>query len=107
MMPSGELNTFNGQGDAHKFFFSYENVIMKNKSNKEKADNLVTYQTGKASDFYFDNFTIYNAPTATAKDYLSTKSTHVGPLRTKKRYYHHDARCGYYEICWRKRKNVH
>ena len=67
MMSPSELNTFNGQVDDRKFFYLYENVIMKNKSDEEKADNLVTYPTRKAFDFYFDSFTIDNTPTVTDK----------------------------------------
>ena len=57
-MSLSELTTRAGRGDAWKFFYLYENVIMNNKSDEEKVDNLVTYPKGKVLDFYLCNFTI-------------------------------------------------
>ena len=46
---------FNGKKDAKKFFYVYENVVMKNKIEKGKADSLVTYLYGEAFKYYFEN----------------------------------------------------
>ena len=72
MSPS-DLTTFDGKRDARKFSFLYENMIIKNKADEEKADNLGTNLFGRAFDYYFDNFTANNATTPTAMDYVLTK----------------------------------
>ena len=59
---------------------------MKNKSDKKKAGNLVPYLTGKAFDFYFDNFKIENEPTAAANDYPSTKRLMLDRFAPKKTF---------------------
>ena len=41
--PSDLKYHFSGKEDAKKFFYVYENVVMKNKTEEEKADSLVAY----------------------------------------------------------------
>ena len=53
---------FSGKEDMKKFFYVYENLDMKNKSEEETADNLVAYLDGEAFEYYFDKFTVHNAP---------------------------------------------
>ena len=44
MVPPSELKYhFNGKKDAKKFFYVSENVVMKSKTEEEKADSLVAY----------------------------------------------------------------
>ena len=59
--PSELKYHFNGKEDAKKFFYVYENVIMKNKIEEERADSLVACLDVKAFEYYFDNFTEDNA----------------------------------------------
>ena len=40
----------------------YENVVMENKSEEEKADILGAYLDGEAFEYYFDNLTEDKAP---------------------------------------------
>ena len=61
-----EHNAFNREGNVPKLLYLYENVILKNKSDEVKADNLVTYLSGKAFDYYLHNFTVEYAPSLTA-----------------------------------------
>ena len=61
--PSEPKYHFNGKEDAKKFFYAYENVVMKTKAEEEKADSLVAYLDGEAFEYYFDNFTEDNALT--------------------------------------------
>ena len=40
MDTTSELMIFNGNADARKFFYLYENVVTKGLPGKEKAENL-------------------------------------------------------------------
>ena len=62
-----ELMIFNGNDDARKFFYFYENVVKKGLPDK-KTWKIVAYLAGRAFDFYFDRFTMDNGPTDEAKD---------------------------------------
>ncbi len=69
MNTRSELTTFNVCEDARKFFYLYENVVNKSLPDSEIAETIVAYLSGAAFDFYFDCFTLDNAPTEKAKDY--------------------------------------
>ena len=73
MNTSSELTTFKGSEDARKFFYLYENVVTKSLPDSERAEKIVAYQSYVAFDFYFDRFTLDNAPTEEAKGYCLVK----------------------------------
>ena len=60
--PSELKYHFNGKKDAKNFFYVYEKVIMKTKTEEEKAYSPVAYLDGEAFQYYFDNFAVNNAP---------------------------------------------
>ncbi len=45
---------FDGKEDAKNFFYVYENVVMKGKTEGENAGKLVTFLKADAFDYYFD-----------------------------------------------------
>eukprot|EP00171_Calliarthron_tuberculosum_P005040 IDg5040t1 len=47
---------FNGDNDARKFFFVFENIFEKSSSDEEKATRVVGYLTQKAFEFYYETF---------------------------------------------------
>lgn len=55
--PSELKYHFNGAEDAKKIFYAYENVVMKAKTEDEKADSPVAYLDGEAFEYHFDSFT--------------------------------------------------
>ena len=63
-----ELNTFESSKDARKFFYLYENVVNKSLPDRKRAEKIVVYLSDAVFDFYFDRFTLENAPTKEAKD---------------------------------------
>lgn len=77
--PSEFKCSFDGKGSARKFFYLYENVVIKVRSDEEKDERIVAYLTGDAFEYYFDNFTEENPSTEDArsvkfvKDYLFEK----------------------------------
>ncbi len=73
MNTTSELIAFKGIEDAPKFFYFYENVVTKSLPDTEKAEKIVAYLTGAAFEFYFDRFTLDNAPTEEAEDYEVVK----------------------------------
>ncbi len=73
MNTPSELTTFKGSEDARKFFYLYENVVTKSLPDSERAEKIVAYQSYVAFDFYFDRFTLDNAPTEEAKGYCLVK----------------------------------
>ena len=54
--PSELKYHFNVKEDAKKFFYVHENVVLKNKIEKEKADSLVACLDGEAFEFLFRQF---------------------------------------------------
>ena len=64
---------FSGKEDAKNFFYVFENVVMKNKTEEEKADRLVAYLDGEAIEYYFDNFKEDNALNEEARPYQKVK----------------------------------
>ncbi len=73
MSTSCELTTFKSDEDARRFFYLYKNVVSKNVPDSERAEKIMAYLSGVAFDFYFDRFTLDNAPTDAAKDYGAMK----------------------------------
>ncbi len=71
MAPPSEQLTFNGDTDARKFFYVYENVVQKDASPVEKAERVVQHLTEKAFDFYYDKFVRDDSPTPESKDYAA------------------------------------
>ncbi len=51
MAPPSELLMFNGDTDARKFFYTFENIVQKDASAVEKAERVVQQLTEKAFDF--------------------------------------------------------
>ncbi len=45
---------FDGKEGAKKFFYVYENVMMKGKTEEEKADKLVAFLKADVFDYCFD-----------------------------------------------------
>ena len=56
MITLSELITFNNTEYTRKFFYLYENVVMKTFPDIEKVERIVAYLTGAAFYFYFDRF---------------------------------------------------
>ena len=54
--PSELKYYFNEKKGAKRFFYVYRNVVMKDKTEKDKADNIVAYLDGEAFEYYFENF---------------------------------------------------
>ena len=74
MASPGELKYhFNSKEDVKKFFYVYENAIMKNRTEDEKADSLVAYLDGEAYEYYFDSFKKDNAPNEEARSFQKVK----------------------------------
>ena len=42
--------------DVSKFFFVYENVVIRRKSDEDKAGKLICYLQGDAFEFYYDTY---------------------------------------------------
>ena len=82
--PSELKYHFNGKEDAKKFFYLYENVVMKNKTEEKKADSLVAYLDGEAFEYYFDNFTEDNPPNEEARSFQKRKTALLEKFSTKK-----------------------
>ncbi len=82
MNTPSELIAFKGTRDARKFFYLYEKVVMKSLPESERADQIVAYLSGAAFDFYLDRFTIDNAPTEEAKDYVIVKKVMIEKFST-------------------------
>ena len=74
---------FSGKEDAKKFFYVYENVDMKTKTEAEKADSLVAYLDGEASEYYFDKFREGNAPNEEARSFQKVKEALLVKFSTK------------------------
>ena len=87
MNTPSELTTFNGNEDARKFFYLYENVVTKGLPDSERAEKIVAYLSEAAFDFYFDCFTLDNAPTEEAKDYGLVKKLMIEKFSTQKTEY--------------------
>ena len=68
-----EFIIFNGNEDACKFFYLYENLVTKGLPNEGKAEKIVAYLAGTAFYFDFDRFTMDKSPTYEAKDYGRVK----------------------------------
>lgn len=68
-------NTFDGSPSAniHKFFFYFEQVVMRGKPEEEKAVSLLSFLEGDAFDLYYDSFAKDGEPLDSAKDYSAVK----------------------------------
>ena len=60
--------------DVRRFVFAYENIIMKDVPDEEKAKSLVGYLSGDACDYYFNTFVKENQFTSDALDYFIVRS---------------------------------
>ena len=74
---------FNGKENTKKFSYVYENVVMKTKTDEERADSLVAYLDGEAFVYYFDNFTKDNAPNEEAVSFQKVKRALLEKFSTK------------------------
>ena len=59
--------------DVKKFFFFFENVAMRGKSDEEKALELLAHLEGEAFDFYYETFAEDRALTEEAMNYALVK----------------------------------
>lgn len=66
-VPGALRMQFDGKEGVKKFFYVYENLVMKDKTEKEKADKLVAELNGDALEFYFGSFTEDSVLTTQAK----------------------------------------
>ena len=66
---------FDGKNDADvaKFFFVYENVVMRSESDEDRAGELLCYLEGDAFEFYFDTCSRNGKLTDDAGDYQAVK----------------------------------
>ncbi len=69
MNTPSEPTTFKGNKDARKFSYLYENVVTRSLPDSQRAENIVANLSDSVFDFYFDHFTLDNAPTEEAKSY--------------------------------------
>ena len=74
----------NGQESANKFFYEYENVVMKNKTEEAKADSSVASLDGATFEYYFDNFKEDYAPNEDARSFQKVKEVLLEKFSTKK-----------------------
>ncbi len=81
--PSG-LTKFKGSEDARKFFYVYENVVIKSLLDSARAEEIVAYLSDAALHFYFDRFNLDNAPTEEAKDYGCVEKVVLEKFSTQK-----------------------
>ena len=79
-----ELVMFTGESDARKFFYLFENVLMKDSTDEEKAEKVVCFLSGQAFYFDFDRFTMDNSPNSGAKDYATVKKIMLEKFSTQK-----------------------
>ncbi len=84
MNNSSELTTFKGSEDAGKFLYLYENGVNKILPDCERAEKIVAYLRESAFGFYFDRFTLSNAPTEEAKGYGLVKKVMLEKFSTQK-----------------------
>ena len=63
----------NNEADAAKFFFVYENVVMRGKSDEDKAGKLLCYLQGEAFDYYYETYRQDGGLNETASDYRAVK----------------------------------
>ena len=59
--------------DVKKFFFYFDNVLMKAEDDKEKAEELLPFLDGLAFDFYYSRFAADDNLTAEAMNYSAVK----------------------------------
>ena len=64
---------FNGTTNVAKFFFVYEQAVMRTATPKERAAELLSYLDGAAFDFYYDVFAKDGDLTEGAKDFNAVK----------------------------------
>ena len=84
MTSPSEISQFNESGDARKFFFLFENILLKEESNAERVVKLVMILTRSAFDFYFKYFTFDNRPTENAEKYTQVKEAIISQFSPKK-----------------------
>ncbi len=83
MNTPSEHTTFKGSQDSRKFFYLYENIVTENLPHSERAEKNVAYLSDSAFEFYFDRFSLANAPTEEAKDYGLAKKVMLEKFSTQ------------------------
>ena len=71
--PSSVTYDRTAEMDVGKFFFVYENVTMRMKSEDEKAAEIICYLEGDAFDFYYETFAQNGLLAEDAKDFDKVK----------------------------------
>lgn len=72
MQPSrASERSFACEGDVMIFFFSFENVAMPGRDEKDKSVYLSTFLNGTAFEFFSENFTI-NGTINAVKDFCKS-----------------------------------
>ena len=61
------------EADVAKFFFVYENVVMRGKSDEDKAGELLCYLQGEAFDYYYETYSQNGGLNEAARDYQAVK----------------------------------
>ena len=59
--------------DVAKFFFIYENVVMRGKYDEDKDGELLCYLQGEAFDYYYETYSQDGGLNETASDYQAVK----------------------------------
>ena len=68
------MSAFNGSNmDVGKFFFIYDNVIMKGKEDSDKAADLIKYLDGPAFDVYYETYADGDSISKAAGNYSELK----------------------------------
>ena len=62
-----------GNEDAKKFFYVYENMMMKRKTDGKKANKLVAFLKADTFDYFIDYFTEGSPPSKRAKSFQPGK----------------------------------
>ena len=66
-------NVFDGTTDVVRFFFFFENVAARNKTDEEKTLELLGYLDGAAATFFFESFASDGALSEDGKDFSKVK----------------------------------
>lgn len=75
--------TFDGTSDVKIFFFYFENVAMRGKSDADKAYELLAFLDKDAFEFYYSKFTSGGALIEQAQDYKTVKAAFMEKYEAK------------------------
>ena len=78
MQAGSNTVTCEGEGDVMKFLFVYENVIMRRKSNEEKACQLLCHLIDSEFNFYFATYSQDGVLVEAASDWTAVRESLIG-----------------------------